>query len=165
MGTGNQMNKTATITRYAIISILTSLVFYGCASAPEKITTINSNDYNAIKKLPKNKSNWQYIRLKNNDALAFDELNPLIDGVYQLNVLEGWLPDGKDIGFGRLAGKRVRSILFMCSEPFFMVGGTVVRDLAHNVIYEQPANGVVSVSRQSDVPIDETIIYVCRNIK
>lgn len=164
------MNKHISITNYMISCILITIVMCGCAGTTESDLPAAPNNIHTIKPLPTNMEDWQYIRVRNNDTLGFRGFKPLtesdntFDGVYQVNVLEGWLPGGKDIGFGRLAGTRVRSVMFKCSEPSVMLFGTTVRDLKLNVIYEQPASGAMSLSRKTDVTIDEAISYICRNM-
>ena len=84
----------------------------------------------------------------------------------QFNLLEGFLPKGKDLGYQKMVGTRVRHFIFQCDSAIVRLTGMWVRDVELNIMEKMeagviPIDSYPPIARDSDSAIMMATNYVC----
>jgi hypothetical protein len=111
---------------------------------------------------------WDYLVLEENNVIGVRGVSKLGEGGLarhmSFNLLEGFMPKGKDLGYGKAVGTRIRHVLFGCDSDNVLITGMWVRDVEQNIIEKTEAKSLdsaISVSRNSDPALTRATQYVC----
>ncbi len=163
--------------KYLITSLIISSLIYGCASQTDQPIPGSGSKSNFSANVPKYSNridqpdvyqvkDFHIIKQANNDTIgvnAFVEWNyGKYKGFYRASFMEGWLPDGRDLGFDRKAGARIRAVMFKCDMQDAVVVGTWVQDMELKSLHKQLEGvGDKIVPIESDPALKLGIEYLC----
>lgn len=109
---------------------------------------------------------FHYIKKNPNDALGVNAFVKWhygqFKGSYRATIMEGWLPDGKDLGFSQKAGSRLRGVLFDCDQSEAVLIYTWIGDMQLKTLQEKKLNvGDVIINKESDPALKQAVNYLC----
>ncbi len=109
---------------------------------------------------------FHYIKKNPSDALAVNAFVKWhygkFKGYYRATIMEGWLPDGKDLGLSQKAGSRLRGVLFGCNQSDVVLIYSWVGDMQLKMLEEKKLIiGDVIMKKESDAALNQAIDYLC----
>ncbi len=156
--------------------LLATSIMTGCATPVSDTRQIRDEKATDSPTQPKNESGnpdiervseLNFIKNEKNDGISiggYVKMNSGPQKGYSRIILtETWLPDGRNLGFDRLAGARMRGFVFKCELPYAYLQDTLITDTKaeklHRISWKD--TGIKKVSRDSDQALGLAMNHIC----
>lgn len=78
-----------------------------------------------------------------------------------VSILEGFKPNGRDLGYPKLAGSRLINVGFECNDKKVVIFQEAILDLNGEILENLPNNDSKVILRNSDPAIERSVNYAC----
>lgn len=103
---------------------------------------------------------WEFLEMGADQAIAVRGILKHEDTVF-FNLLDGYMPHGKDLGYEKIAGGRIRFLLYSCGSKTAELNHIWVRDVEAKLFVDKEMRPTMTIPVNGDRGLERATRYVC----